>query len=1213
MILVENLEPSDYLVTEIQSPEGTQAPEASFATVTEGQTEELEASSEAPVEEEEPTPEPTPTVEPEPTEVPTGDVVVLLQQEDGTPLGGGCFQLVDGNGSSVGGEVCDDDGDVPDDGRTGFLGVEVGSYTLVQTETEDGFEIAADQSVNVVPEGVQVTVINEETPPETGDLQIDRRNQDGQRVPGSCFTVTAQDGTVTGPVCDNGEGDANDDDGRIRINDLVEGEVTVAETQAPEGLLPADPQNTTIDSSQTAQLTFETGASRGRVTVEFRDEDGNPVNGGCAQLTDAADSTLAFCDADDGAEDGQIVLIDFFPGPYAVAVTQPPAGYETPSPQTVEIVAGETATVTFALTLAIGSLEISTVDENNQVLGGACYTIAGPTNAGEVCDNGNGDDASEDGLVRVLNLLAGDYTVTQSTAHGGFRSAAAEQTAAVVAQETASLTFTNAESGGTVEIVKTDENDAPLEGSCFELQGAENYGPVCDNGDGDADSDPGVIRLESVAEGDYAVVETTTPEGYETAANGSVSVTEGEVSTVTVQNLLPPGAVQFVKTDENGDPLGGACFALTGGDGFGPVCDNGDGDGDDAEGTTLIGEVPAGDYGWSETQAPEGYEAVEGGDVTVESGETASVDVQNEPAPPAFGAVEVVKTDENGDPLAESCFSLTGAQNYGPICDNDGNDTNDAEGTLGFAEVAPGDYQAVETSTPDGYQTAADTPVTVTAGETATVEVANEPEPVEDGSGSIRDVDGRRLTSGHRHRGVGRRLVAIRRGGLDRLIVARSHVGEAQRALGVVGVVSVVVADRSVVLGAGQAEAGLGKRIAVLVRLHHFDRAERRRSGLVLDVDGGRLTALDRDVAAVGRFVALRRLRLRPAIVAGRDLADQDRAFGVIAVAVAVVADRTVAVAVGEGEAGPTERIAVLVGLDELHRAGREQILDGVRGDLTLGYGHAAVGGGLVALGGGRLDDCVVTLGHAFEPDHARLTVGVTVPVVTDRSVVLRALQLEAGAFQRSVVLVGLDDLNRAAALSVGERQAGGLLGNDRRRLFGRRWIETLRGGRLGHGVVAGQEVQNPNESVLARVVTVAVVADLAGVGRASDRVAGAAQDLDISIDRGDLERPNGQGQREGHRCRFARDDFDRLRRGRLVPRRRLGHRDRVRAGEEVDQDDLAVLGSVVGVTEGERAVGGVSQLGAAAVDRIAVLVAELDRDAATARAGLERQLGRLG
>ena len=82
------------------------------------------------MEEEEPTPEPTPTVEPEPTEVPTGDVVVLLQQEDGTPLGGGCFQLVDSNGSNVGGEVCDDDGDVPDDGRTGFLGVEVGSYAL---------------------------------------------------------------------------------------------------------------------------------------------------------------------------------------------------------------------------------------------------------------------------------------------------------------------------------------------------------------------------------------------------------------------------------------------------------------------------------------------------------------------------------------------------------------------------------------------------------------------------------------------------------------------------------------------------------------------------------------------------------------------------------------------------------------------------------------------------------------------------------------------------------------------------------------------------------------------------------------------------------------------------------------------------------------------------------------------------------------------------
>ena len=67
-----------------------------------------------------------------------------------------------------------------------------------------------------------------------------------------------------------------------------------------------------------------------------------------------------------------------------------------------------------------GAINVSVTDQDGFAIIGACVTIQGP-NSGEVCDNGDGDANSEDGLIRIENLPDGDYTVSVSQLAAGLR------------------------------------------------------------------------------------------------------------------------------------------------------------------------------------------------------------------------------------------------------------------------------------------------------------------------------------------------------------------------------------------------------------------------------------------------------------------------------------------------------------------------------------------------------------------------------------------------------------------------------------------------------------------------------------------------------------------------------------------------------------------------------------------------------------------------
>ena len=138
-----------------------------------------------------------------------------------------------------------------------------------------------------------------------------------------------------------------------------------------------------------------------------------------------------------------------------------------------------------------------------------------------------------------------------------------------------SINLTNC---GSIVINKTD-GTAALQGAVFTLY--RNVAPLAGPRDTATDlvvDDPATVATDSwtctsladgsctflnVPFGNYWLVETTVPTGYNGAADTAASVTSGTPNfTVTITNARQPGTISIHKQDDLGGPLNGAVFTL---------------------------------------------------------------------------------------------------------------------------------------------------------------------------------------------------------------------------------------------------------------------------------------------------------------------------------------------------------------------------------------------------------------------------------------------------------------------------------------------------------------------------------------------------------------------------------------------------------------------------------------------------------------------------
>ncbi len=137
-----------------------------------------------------------------------------------------------------------------------------------------------------------------------------------------------------------------------------------------------------------------------------------------------------------------------------------------------------------------------------------------------------------------------------------------------------SLTFVDEVVRGRIDIHKTGVGGAALGGATFILY--VNNSPLASRGLEDTataktcttDRTSGDCSITGVLPGEYWLVESTAPAGYDKAADERVSMPlgsqpgQGATVAVTIADPVAPGTVNIHKTGLNGTALGGATFTL---------------------------------------------------------------------------------------------------------------------------------------------------------------------------------------------------------------------------------------------------------------------------------------------------------------------------------------------------------------------------------------------------------------------------------------------------------------------------------------------------------------------------------------------------------------------------------------------------------------------------------------------------------------------------
>ncbi|MHC5408508.1 SpaA isopeptide-forming pilin-related protein [Listeria seeligeri] len=347
----------------------------------------------------------------------------------------------------------------------------------------------------------------------------------------------------------------------------------------------------------------------------------------------------------------------------------------------------------------VGSLEITKVNQadNTEKLAGAkfqLYTLDGDTAGQESTTNSDGKilfDGLQSGKYKLVETQAPTgYTISDEYKNGKEVTVKADGTVA-------SYTVENAQTTGSAILTKEDSvSKAKLSGAEFELQ-TTNGTKVKEGLETNAD---GKIEVADLAPGDYQFIETKAPTGYELDASPvefTIEFNQTAPVNVTKDNVAKTGSVVLTKIDnKTRSNLEGAEFELQTKQGVSLNADSTTG----ADGQLRIDNLAPGDYQLVEVKAPDGYQLDKTPvEFTIEFNQQEPIQVTKTNAM-SSGSVVLTKTDsETKATLADATFKLVDADNN--VTDNL---TTDENGKIEVTDLAPGDYQLIETKAPDGYE-----------------------------------------------------------------------------------------------------------------------------------------------------------------------------------------------------------------------------------------------------------------------------------------------------------------------------------------------------------------------------------------------------------------------------------------------------------------------------------------------------------------------------
>lgn len=651
-ILIPNVKPGSYIITEIEAPENYAIDATPQAVVvgTDGKTYKASFQNQP------------------------SSTLVIKKYDDATnePLAGAEFLV-----KTAGGEVVGNSNGIYTTDKSGTIQIPgLGKQTVVVQEIKapSGY-ILENQTQTIELDYGKTHTLSFYNKLKSG-LQIIKIDADTkQPLKGAEFTVYKKNGEVLGNY-------VTDKDGLIIIDELEAGWYKAVETKAPDGYQIDDtPQDFEAKHNQFIKLTFENKKLTSLVIKKINAITGEPLAGAQFKVEKQDGRHIGEYTTD---KQGLITIPALEPDWYVIRETAAPAGYHlNETPKTVEVKTVDPTVVTFS-NKPLSGIEIIKLDGHSFApLPGAAFIV----------ERDNGERVGQfktdaTGKILVTGLDEGTYIVSETMAPSGYILDEQPKTVIVRSDKLTAVEFFNKPLSG-LQIKKIDsETHQPVPDAEFMVMQMDGL-PI---GRFKTDS-AGLIYLPELPSGWYVVTETKAADGYILDSYPhNVYIEWGDPVTLEIENTPYSGMV-ILKTDsQTKKPLQGVKFMVERWDGYriGVFAT-------DKNGKIYLNNLPADDYFVYETEALDGYELdTTAYEVRVRPGKQETIEIQNTP----MAGLRILKVD-----------SITGQGIYNVefmVFDENKNVVGtyytDSNGVIDFAGILPsGRYTIRETRAAPGY------------------------------------------------------------------------------------------------------------------------------------------------------------------------------------------------------------------------------------------------------------------------------------------------------------------------------------------------------------------------------------------------------------------------------------------------------------------------------------------------------------------------------
>ncbi|MBO5477096.1 MAG: Cys-Gln thioester bond-forming surface protein [Clostridia bacterium] len=421
-------------------------------------------------------------------------------------------------------------------------------------------------------------------------------------------------------------------------------------------------------------------STNGRIELIKVDQDDQPVVGAKFRLSEADGTVIG--DFSTGV-DGRITYYNVPAGDYILTELEAPEGYVIKSQSTnVTVKAGETSDVKVVNERITGKLVITKVDDANKPLENVTFGIY--DEEGYLVTSVTTDAEGK----ASVNVGYGTYYFKETSAPEGYIMDDTMYKFTVDADNrTFYKTITNDRYKGTIVIVKTDDEQTPLEGVKFNILDAEGNVLITIT-----TNEKGLAGAQNLPYGTYYYQEIEAPENVimDTNKYEFKIETDGQVVRKDIVNEKIKGSLKILKVNDDDRAIANVKFEIlnenkevvqtltTGQDGI-----------------AVSEELQPGKYFYKEIEAPEGYivDKTEYPFEITNTGEIHAVKVVNHLAK---GQLQITKYDNTGKTLANVKFDILDESKN--VVDTI---TTDENGVAVSKELPLGTYYYKETQAPE--------------------------------------------------------------------------------------------------------------------------------------------------------------------------------------------------------------------------------------------------------------------------------------------------------------------------------------------------------------------------------------------------------------------------------------------------------------------------------------------------------------------------------